>query len=129
MFRAAILASILLLSFYSYLHPIFESDSSKYEGRRVSLYFMEVLEERGSTYAVRSIYGGENMEVVPNAVLKKGSVVSFYGEIRNGKLTAEKLHIHSHPWMSYYLSALGAVALIFILHEEWKLEDFCFRRK
>ena len=130
--RRFIILGILFLSYYSYLYPIAEEgDLSKYEGGRRSLYFVEVLDNNESLQVVRSIYSGAETEVVLDAELEIGSVVSFYGEIKEGRLIAEKHHVHEHPWMSYYLSAIALLILIFILNRAWRFDfqGICFRRR
>jgi len=130
--RFTILVFISFLSYCSYLFPIFENwDLSKYEGEGHSLYFVKVLDNRGLNHVVRSIYGGDSVVVVLDVELKIGSVVSLYGEVKDGRLIVEKYHAHEHPWMPYYLSSFGFPILIFILNRKWRFDfqSICFRRR
>lgn len=123
-----LLILILILCLACYQHPIFEKiDLSKHEGEKLPFYFIEVTEANHPLYNVRtnSTLSGEiNFECTLEACnnIRPGRVVSIYGELRDGKVIVERIHIHDYPKMAYYLSVPGLIFVLLVFFREWKFE-------
>jgi hypothetical protein len=103
------------MSYYGLLNPVFEEfDLSKYEGQERPLYFVKILGEMEDSYLVETRFSERRAVVDIDAELKVGEVVSFYGRVEEGRLLAEKYHVHDHPRSPYYLSIGGLILFLWI---------------
>ena len=109
----------LILSVYFVWHPIFgKSDISRHEGETIPIYFFEVAGKSGDGYIVREGIGRHEIEVVTDAQLEIGNIVSFYCIVKDNRLIAQKHHLHTHPNTRIYLSIFGLVTFMALMRKE-----------
>ena len=117
--RAITVILFLLLSIYFVQHPVFERfDISRHEGEIIPVYFAKIAESSEGGYIVEIGLEKQLVEVVTDARLKTGEVVSFYGPVKNNRLIAQRHHCHKYPNMPYCLSLIGLVGFLWLMKRE-----------
>ena len=117
--RTGTVIIFLLFSTYFVKFPLFKDvDTSTLEGETIPIYFFEVVGKSVDGYIVMEGTSRNEIEVVTDAGLKKGNIVSFYGTIENNRLIAQKHHLHRYPGMRIYLSIIGLVAFAYLMLKE-----------
>lgn len=119
-YRVTLIFALTLLCLAGVKYPIHERlDLSKHEGEKVQLYLVEIVGNDKDAYVVETGLSRERALVVSVASFEKGEVVSFYGEVQDGRLVAEKYHLHTRPNLSYYLSLIGFLLFLYAFFREW----------